>query len=52
LPLSLAFLPFIKTVGGNQASAVFERLTEGIAALQRFRPRIDMRAADTFIFRP
>src|ERR1035438_1661971 len=45
-------LPFIKTVGRNQTAPMLERLTKRIAAGQRFRPRIDVRAADAFIFRP
>ena len=50
LPFPLAFLPLIKTVGGNQAAPMLERLAERIPAGQRFRPRIDVRVADAFIF--
>ena len=52
MPFPLAFLPFIKTIGGNQAASVLERFAGRIPAGQRFRPRIDVRAANTFNFRP
>ena len=52
MPIALAFLPLKKTVGGNQAARMLERLAKSIPAGQRFRPRIDARVADAFIFRP
>ena len=37
---------------GYQAAPVLERLAKRIPAGQRFRPRIDVRVADAFVFRP
>ena len=41
-----------QAVGGNQTAPVLERLAKRIPAGQRFRPRIDVRIAVAFVFRP
>ena len=44
--------PFVKTIGGDQAPAKFQRIAEGGSRSRRFRPRIDHPGRNRRVFRP